>query len=75
MTIYDISKMVGGIGAENPYGIHGIQTKPTCKCIRSVTVLNADFDCPNVFCTLCDDFRAMQEATLSLLDSGIKDIL
>ncbi len=40
-----------------------------------IMLLNADFDCPNVFCTLCDDFRAMQEAALSLLDSGIKDIL
>lgn len=38
-------------------------------------LLNADFDCPNVYCTLCDDFKAMQEVTLSLIDSGIKDIL
>lgn len=38
-------------------------------------LLNADFDCFNVFCTLCDDFKAMQDATLSLLDYGIHDIL
>lgn len=40
-----------------------------------VMLLNADFDYPNVFCTLCDDFRAIQDVTLSLIDSGIRDIL
>jgi len=40
-----------------------------------VTLLNADFDYPNVFCTLCDDFKAVQEAALGLIDSGIHDIL
>lgn len=40
-----------------------------------VMLLNADFDCPNVFCTLCDDFKAIQDVTLYLLDSGIQDIL
>lgn len=40
-----------------------------------IMLLNADFDCPNVFCTLCDDFKSMQDATLSLINSGIKDIL
>lgn len=40
-----------------------------------VMLLNADFDNPNVFCTLCDDFRAIQDVTLSLIDSGIQDIL
>ena len=23
-------------------------------------LLNADFDCPNVYCTLCDDYKSMQ---------------
>lgn len=40
-----------------------------------IFLLNADLDCPNVFCAMCDDFKAMQEATLALLDSGIEDIL
>ncbi len=40
-----------------------------------VLLLNADLDYPNVFCTICDDFKATQEATLALLDHGIKDIL
>ncbi len=40
-----------------------------------VMLLNADFDCPNVYCTLCDDFKAMQEAALYLIDSGAEDIL
>lgn len=40
-----------------------------------IMLLNADFDYDNVYCTLCDDFRSMQEATLHLLDLGIHDIL
>ena len=40
-----------------------------------IFLLNADLDCPNVFCAMCDDFKAMQETALALLDSGITDIL
>lgn len=40
-----------------------------------IFLLNADLDYPNVFCAMCDDFKAMQETTLALLDSGIEDIL
>lgn len=40
-----------------------------------VMLLNADFDYPNVYCTLCDDFKAIQDVTLNLIDSGIQDIL
>lgn len=40
-----------------------------------VMLLNADLDCPNVYCTMCDDFKSMQEVTLSLIDRGITDIL
>lgn len=40
-----------------------------------IMLLNADFDCPNIFCTLCDDFKAVQEVTLHLINHGIKDIL
>lgn len=40
-----------------------------------IFLLNADLDYPNVFCAMCDDFKATQEATLSFLDSGTADIL
>lgn len=40
-----------------------------------IMLLNADLDCPNVFCTMCDDFKSMQDVTLSLLAKGIADIL
>lgn len=40
-----------------------------------VMLLNADFDCANVFCTLCDDFKAIQDIALNLIDSGTEDIL
>ena len=40
-----------------------------------VFLLNADMDCPNVFCTMCDDFKATQEAAAALIDSGVTDIL
>lgn len=40
-----------------------------------IMLLNADLDCPNVYCTMCDDFKSMQETTLALLGQGITDIL
>lgn len=40
-----------------------------------IMLLNADLDCPNVYCTMCDDFKSMQDATLALLNKGISDIL
>ncbi len=40
-----------------------------------IMLLNAYFDHPNVFCSLCDDLGATQQAALSLIDSGIPDIL
>ncbi len=40
-----------------------------------VMLLNADLDCTNVYCTMCDDFKSMQDATLFLIDQGITDIL
>ncbi len=40
-----------------------------------IMLLNADFDCPNVYCTLCDDYKATQDATEKMLASGTKDIL
>lgn len=47
------------------------------EAARSVPVilLNGSFQCPNVYCVLCDDQRAMREATERLLDSGRRRIL
>ncbi len=40
-----------------------------------IMLLNAGLDFQDVYCTMCDDFNSMQEATLSLIDYGISDIL
>jgi len=40
-----------------------------------LVLLNASFPCENVYCVLCDDYRATLEATQTLLDSGRRDIL
>jgi LacI family transcriptional regulator/LacI family asc operon transcriptional repressor len=40
-----------------------------------VLLLNADFDCDNVYCSLCDDFKSMLQATSYVIDTGVKDIL
>lgn len=51
------------------------------KYIRSAAeqvplmLLNADFDYPNAYCTLCDDYKSMFEATQSLLANGFDRIL
>lgn len=40
-----------------------------------IMLLNAAFDYPNVYSTLCDDYTAMFEAASSMLNAGIRDIL
>ncbi len=40
-----------------------------------VILLNGSFPCENVYCVLCDDQRAVTDATLHLLDSGCKRVL
>lgn len=40
-----------------------------------IMLLNAAFDHPNVYSTLCDDYTAMFEAASSMLNAGIEDIL
>jgi len=40
-----------------------------------VMLLNADFNCPNVYCVLCDDFKSTMDATLWLLEHKRKRIL
>ncbi len=40
-----------------------------------IMLLNASYNHPNVYSILCDDYNAMYEATSSMIDSGINDIL
>ena len=40
-----------------------------------IMLLNADFDFPNVYCTLCDDFKSMMTATNFLLNNNLDHIL
>lgn len=40
-----------------------------------IMLLNASYNCPNVYSTLCNDYAAMFEATSSLIRAGIDDIL
>lgn len=40
-----------------------------------VILLNGAYDCPNVFCVLCDDERASREAATHLIAAGCRRIL
>lgn len=40
-----------------------------------VMLLNADFDCPNVYCTFCDDFKASYEAAQYMIKKGARSVL
>ncbi len=40
-----------------------------------VMLLNADLDAPNVYSIVSDDFTSIYEATLQMIQTGIKDIL
>lgn len=40
-----------------------------------ILLFNADFDHDNVYCSLCDDFKAMMETTNAFIKNGITDIL
>lgn len=40
-----------------------------------VMLLNAALDAPNVYSILSDDYTSMYEATLHMIESGVKDIL
>lgn len=40
-----------------------------------IMLLNAAFDYPNVYSTLCDDYTSMYEITTAMIDAGIRDIL
>lgn len=38
-------------------------------------LLNAALDAPNVYCVVSDDFTSMYDATMHMIDAGLKDIL
>ena len=40
-----------------------------------IMMLNADSDCPNIYCVFCDDFKATYDTTSYLIDRGAKRIL
>ncbi|HPS81425.1 MAG TPA: substrate-binding domain-containing protein, partial [Candidatus Limiplasma sp.] len=40
-----------------------------------LVLLNASYPCDNIFCVLCDDYRATMEATQYLIDRGRRNIL
>lgn len=62
------SHFIGTTEEENQYIKDVSQQVP-------IMLLNASFDYPNVYCTLCDDYATMYETTISMLGAGIHDIL
>ena len=62
------SNFIGSSEEENQYIMDGSSQVP-------IMLLNAAFDYPNVYSTLCDDSSSMFEATTEMLRSGIDDIL
>lgn len=62
------SNFVSGDDKENDYIREAAKEIP-------ILLLNADFDCENVYCSLCDDFKSTLQATSYILDTGIQDIL
>lgn len=62
------SNFIGSTKKENQYIKDASAQLP-------VMVLNAAYEHPNVYSTLCDDAGAMEEAANALLSFGIRDIL
>lgn len=62
------SNFIGSSEEENQYIIDGSKQVP-------IMLLNASFDHPNVYSTLCDDMSSMFQATNAMVQSGIHDIL
>lgn len=62
------SNFIGFTDEENAYIKEASEQVP-------VMLLNASFDYDNVYSTLCDDYETMFNATNSMIESGIKDIL
>ena len=62
------SNFIGSTEDENQY-IKDVSTQVP------IMLLNASFDYPNVYSTLCDDYGTMFEATAEMIQAGITDIL
>ena len=62
------SNYVSNVEEENAYIREAASQVP-------VMLLNASYNCPNVYSTLCNDYSSMFEATSSLIRAGIDDIL
>lgn len=62
------SNFISGQDENNKYIRDAAQQVP-------IMLLNADFDYPNVYCTLCDDYKSMLEATQSLINAGTRNVL
>ena len=62
------SNLIGTTEEENQY-IKDVSTQ------IPIMLLNAAFDYPNVYSTLCDDYTAMAEVASSMIEAGITDIL
>lgn len=62
------SKFLEAKAKDNNYIIEASKKIP-------IMLVNGYLDSPNIFCTLCDDFQAIYQATNLLLDQGKSDIL
>lgn len=62
------SNFIGPTELENQYINEAATQVP-------IMLLNASYDCENVYSILCDDFQTMYEATKSMYQSGISDII
>ena len=62
------SNFISDSSEENQYIKDAAQQVP-------LMLLNADFDYPNVYCTLCDDYKSILEATQFLFQSGAQNVL
>ncbi len=74
-----LSKKVDGLilVGSNFIGVNEEENLYIRECSSQVPImlLNASYDCPNVYSTLCDDFSATYEAAEALITAGISDIL
>lgn len=62
------SNFVEAESVKNDYIKEAAQTVP-------IMIVNGAIDNHNIYCTLCDDYRAIYDATNSLVKNGLKDIL
>lgn len=62
------SNFVEAESAKNDYIKEAAQNVP-------IMIVNGAIDNHNIYCTLCDDYRAIYDATYSLIKNGLKDIL